>query len=325
MKIAVYGAGAIGGYLAAELARAGAAVTVIARGRTLAAIRARGIVLEIGGETRTTRVAAVERGAEAGPQDYVIVATKANQAPALVPEIRAMLGPETAVVSAVNGIPWWYFHKLAGPYENRIVETVDPAGAQWNGIGPARAIGCVVYPACEAIEPGRIRHVSENRFTLGEPDGSKSGRVLALAEMFVKAGFQAPVRAAIRTEIWVKLWGNLSFNPISALTGATLEQMAFDPEIRGVVRAMMVEAEAIGAALGVRFPIDVDKRIDGGGRIGAHRTSMLQDVEARRPLEIDALVSVVQELGRMTGIATPAIDIVLALVRKKAKLLGLYP
>lgn len=325
MKIAVYGAGAIGGYLACELARSGVDVTVIARGRTLAAIRERGLVLEIGGETRTARPRAVERGAEAGPQDYVIVATKANQAPALVPEIRAMLGAATAIVPAINGIPWWYFHKLPGAYAERIVETVDPGGAQWRGLGPERAIGCVVYPAAEAVAPGHIRHVSENRFTLGEPDGSKTPRVLALAEAFVKAGFQAPVRGAIRAEIWVKLWGNLSFNPISALTGATLEDMATDGEIRAVVRAMMTEAEAIGAALGVRFPVAVDKRIDGAGRVGAHRTSMLQDLDARRPMEIDALVAVVQELGRMTGIATPTIDIVLALVRKKARLLGLYP
>ncbi len=325
MKIAVYGVGAIGGYMACELARAGCDVTVIARGKTLAAIRADGINLHIGGEVRNARPKATDKPAEAGPQDYVIVAVKANQAPKLVPEMLALCGPDTAIVTAMNGLPWWYFYKLPGAYENRVLETVDPAGAQWHGLGPQRAIGCVVYPATEAIAPGVIRHQSQNRFTLGEPDGSKSDRVQALAAAFIKAGFQAPVRADIRDELWVKLWGNLSFNPISALTGGTLEQIAFDPAVRAVVKAMMLEAQAIGERLGVDFRIGADKRIDGAGKVGAHRTSMLQDFDAGRAPEIDALVTVVQELGRVTAVPTPIIDTVLALVQQKAALKGLYP
>ena len=325
MRIAIYGAGAIGGYLGCELARAGTDVTMIARNRTLAAIRENGITLHIDGETRVGRPAATGDPGEAGPQDAVIVAVKADAAPVIAPQIAPMLGSETVVVTATNGVPWWYFHDHGGALAGTRLETVDPGGIQWRTIGPERAIGCVVYPAAEAIAPGVIRHISLNRFSLGEPDGSKSDRILRLAGALKAAGFSAPVRPRIRNEIWLKLWGNLSFNPVSALTGATLGQMASDPLVRPVIAAMMAEGQAVGEALGVSFGVTYDKRIDGAGKVGAHRTSMLQDLDAGRKLEIDALVSAVQELGGLVKIDTPTVDIVAALIKMRAQADGLYP
>jgi 2-dehydropantoate 2-reductase len=228
------------------------------------------------------------------------------------------------VVTAQNGVPWWYFHGIAGPFAEHRIASVDPDGRLWDRIGPERAIGCIVYPAAEIDAPGTVRHIDGDRFTLGEPSGESTARIGALAQALVKAGFKAPIRPRIRDEIWVKLWGNLSFNPVSALTGATLEQIAADDETRALVRAMMLEGQAIGEALGVRFPVDVDKRIAGAAAVGAHKTSMLQDLERGRPMEIDALVGSVQELGRLTGKPTPTIDAVLALVRARASLAGCY-
>ncbi|MDA0218538.1 MAG: 2-dehydropantoate 2-reductase [Proteobacteria bacterium] len=324
MKIAIYGAGAIGGYLGALLADAGAQVTLIARGPHLAAIREKGLSLEMNGQTTTRRIAATDDAAEAGPQDHVIVALKAHSVPAVVDAMQPLLGPDTAVVTAVNGVPWWYFHALEGPWKDRRLESVDPGGRQWDRIGPQRAIGCVVYPACDVPEPGLVRHIEGDRFVLGEPSGEKTDRVMALAEIMRQAGFKTPVKPGIRDEIWIKLWGNLCFNPVSALTGATLEQIGTDPGTRVVCRAMMLEAQAIGGKLGVRFAIDVEKRMDGAVAVGAHKTSMLQDFEKGRPMEIDALVTVVAELGRIVEEPTPAIDMVLALVQQKAELAGLY-
>ncbi len=325
MKVCIYGAGAIGGLLGARLAAAGAEVSLIARGPHLAAMRERGLELKTPEGSIVTHPRATSDAAELGPQDYVIVALKAHSVPAAVPAMQPLLGPDTAVVMATNGVPWWYFYKLAGPFEGRRIESVDPGGAQWDGLGPERAIGCVVYPAAEVPEPGVIQLVEGDRFSLGEPSGERSARVQKLADLLIAAGLKAPVRPRIRDEIWVKLWGNLSFNPISALTGATLETIAGDPGTRAVVRAMMVEAQEIGQRLGVRFGVDVDKRIDGAGAIGAHKTSMLQDLERGRPMEIDALVTAIQELGGIVGVPTPTIDMVLALVRLRARTAGCYP
>ena len=236
--------------------------------------------------------------------------------------MRPLLGPETAVVFAVNGVPWWYFYKLPGPFEDHRLESVDPGGRQWDVIGPQRAIGCVVHPAAEVAEPGVIAHESGDRFALGEPSGESTERVQRLSRLLIHAGLKAPVRPRIRDEIWVKLWGNVSFNPISALTGATLDVITGDPGTRAVCRAMMLEAQAIGETLGVRFGIDVERRIAGGAAVGAHRTSMLQDLERGRPMEIDALVCAVQEMGRLVGVATPTIDTVLALVIQRARVAG---
>lgn len=323
MKICIYGAGAIGGYLGVQLALAGEEVTLIARGPHLAAMQENGLRLLIDGEERVARPFCTDDPSEAGPQDFVIVTLKAHSAPAVVAPMQPLLGPETAVVSAVNGVPWWYFYQLEGPWRDHRLESVDPGGVQWDGIGPERAIGCVVYPATEVVEPGVIQHLNGNRFILGEPSGEKTERVRALAGALIAAGFRAPVRR-IRDEIWVKLWGNLSFNPLSALTLETLDNVATDAGTRGVARAMMLEAQAIGEKLGARFPVDVEKRIDGAAAVGAHRTSMLQDLERGRPMEIDALVTAVQEMGRLVELPTPTIDVVLALVQQRARVAGLY-
>ena len=325
MRICIFGAGAIGGYLGARLAAAGeAAVSLVARGPHLSAMRDNGLTLISDDERLTMPVVATDDPAELGEQDAVIIALKAHSVPAIVDAMQPLLGPDTAVVTAQNGVPWWYFYGLAGAYENQRVSSVDPGGVIWDGIGPERAIGCVVYPAAEIEAPGVIRHVSGNRFPLGEPTGEKTERVRDLAQLLIGAGLKAPIRPQIRNDIWVKLWGNLSFNPISALTGATLEQIVGDPETRSLARQMMVEAQAIGERLGVRFAVDVERRIDGAGEVGAHKTSMLQDLELGRPMEIDALVTAVQELGRITELPTPAIDHVLALVKQKARLAGCY-
>ena len=325
MKICVFGAGAIGGLMGARLAIAGEAeVSLVARGPHLAAMRERGLTLIDADGEQTVSVTATDDPAALGPQDYVIVALKAHSVPGIVDAMQPLLGPDTAVVTAQNGVPWWYFHRLPGPYEGRRIAAVDPGGRIWAGIGPERAIGCVVYPAAEIEAPGTIRHVSGDRFPLGEPSGEKSERVTALSRAMVAAGLKAPVRPHIRNDIWVKLWGNVSFNPISALTCATLDRIHGDDGTRAVARAMMVEAQAIGEALGVKFPIDVDRRIAGAGEVGAHKTSMLQDLELGRPMEIDALVTAVQELGQMTGLTTPTIDLVLALVRQRAEVAGCY-
>jgi 2-dehydropantoate 2-reductase len=238
--------------------------------------------------------------------------------------MKPLLGPETAIVTAQNGLPWWYFYRHGGEHDGRRVEAVDPGGKIWSALGPERAIGCVVYVAAEIEAPGIIRHVEGDRLPLGEPSGEKSGRLAKLSRTLVNAGIRAPIRPDIRNDIWVKLWGNLSFNPISALTGGTLEQIARDEGTRAVARAMMVEGEEIALRLGVKFPIDVDRRIVGAEQVGAHKTSMLQDLELGRPMEIDALVAAVQELGRLVGVPTPAVDTVLALVRQRARLAGCY-
>jgi 2-dehydropantoate 2-reductase len=322
MRICVFGAGAIGGLLAAKLAQAGEDVSLIARGPHLEAIRARGLELRAEGGSILAHPRAAARAEELGPQDYVIVTLKANAVPGAVEAMKPLLGPSTAVVMGVNGVPWWYFHALPGPYEGRRLACVDPGDVQWNGVGPQRVIGCVVYPAAEVVAPGVVELIEGDRFTLGEPDGSKSERVQKLSDALIRAGFKAPVRPRIRDEIWVKLWGNLSFNPISALTHATLEGIVADAGTRAVARRMMIEAQAIGEKLGVRFPVSVDKRIEGAGAVGAHKTSMLQDLERGRPMEIEALVGAVVELGRLTETPTPTIETVLALIRLRANQTG---
>ena len=325
MKICIFGAGAIGGYMGAKLARAGADVSLVARGPHLAAMQAQGLkLIEADGAEATAKVKAAEDPAELGPQDYVIVTLKAHSVPPVVERMQPLIGEATTIVSGVNGVPWWYFHKLEGPYEGTRLASVDPGDAQWNGFGPDRVLGCVVYPAAEVSEPGVVNHIEGNRFSLGEPSGEKSERALALSQALQAAGLRAPVRPRIRDEIWVKLWGNLSFNPISALTHATLDVLCTDPGTRAVARGMMLEAQTIAEKLGVKFPIDVEKRIDGGAAVGAHRTSMLQDLDQGRPMEIDALVASVQELGKLTETPTPTIDTVLALVQLRGRVAGLY-
>jgi len=324
MKICIFGAGAIGGYMGAKLALAGADSSLVARGPHLEAMQANGLRLIEEGDEVTVPVAASSDPAELGPQDYVVITLKAHSVPPVIPKMAPLIGQHTTIVSGVNGVPWWYFHKLGGPLEGTRVTSVDPGNAQWDGFGPDRVLGCVVYPAAEVVEPGVVKHIEGNRFSLGEPDGSKSDRAVALSKALMAAGLKAPVRPRLRDEIWVKLWGNLSFNPISVLTHATLDVLCTDPGTRAVARGMMLEAQEIAEKLGVKFPIDVDRRIDGGAAVGAHRTSMLQDLEQGRPMEIDALVRSVRELGEITATPTPVIDTVLALVQLRGKVAGLY-
>ncbi|CAM4309111.1 2-dehydropantoate 2-reductase [Palleronia rufa] len=324
MRICVFGAGAIGGYMGAKLAQAGADVSLVARGPHLAAMQKNGLTLIEDGDRTTVPVAVSEAPRDLGPQDYVIVTLKAHSVPGVVAKMQPLIGDGTTVVSGVNGVPWWYFHKIGGPYEGTRLSSVDPGNAQWDGFGPDRVLGCVVYPAAEVVELGVVKHVEGNRFSLGEPDGSRSDRAQALSKALTSAGLKAPVRPKLRDEIWLKLWGNLSFNPISALTHATLDVLCTDEGTRMVARDMMVEAQQIAEKLGVTFPIDVDRRIRGGADVGAHRTSMLQDLDSGRPMEIDALVTSVQELGRLTDTPTPTIDTVLALIRLRARVAGLY-
>ena len=326
MRICVFGAGAIGGYVAAKLAMAGKVeLSLVARGAHLEAIRTHGLRLIERGKHSVSAVAASADPAEFGIQDSVVLTLKAHSVAAALDLIAPLIGPDTSVVTMQNGLPWWYFHSHGGPLEGARIEAVDPGGRIWERIGPERAIGCTVYTAAEVEGPGVIRHVNGNRFSLGEPSGERSNRAVHLAAELTAAGLQAPVRTDIRSDIWVKLWGNLSFNPISALTGATLDEIVADAGTRAVARAMMLEAQLIAERLGVEFPIDVDRRIGGAVKVGRHKTSMLQDLEHGRPLEIDALVTAVQELGSLVGVTTPTIDTVLALVRHLAVKPGASP
>ncbi len=324
MKVAIFGAGAIGGMMGVKLASAGADLSVVARGPHLAAMQQNGLTL-VEGETRTTvHPRATQNAAELGPQDYVIVTLKAHSLPAAAPDIAKMMGPHTALITAINGVPYWYFHGLEGPNRNRPVESVDPGGRLWSILPPSQAIGCVVYPAAEVTEPGVITHGYGDRFSLGEPDGTRSDRVEALSKLLIASGLKAPIRPRIRDEIWIKLWGNLCFNPVSALTGATLATITGRPDLRALCRSMMVEAQAVAESLGIRFAISVDKRIEGAAEVGEHKTSMLQDLERGRPMEIDALLGAVVELGAVTGHPMPLCESVLALVRQRAREAGCY-
>jgi 2-dehydropantoate 2-reductase len=320
MKVCVVGAGSIGGYVGVKLALAGEDVTLIARGANLEAIRSRGMRLQLhdGPELVAQNVRATSSLAEAGPQDVVILGMKAHQVEAVVPDLHHLLKEDTVVIPMQNGIPFWYFKRHGGEYEGRRVETVDPRGTIMDGIDAARIVGCVVYPACEMAGPGVVRHIEGDRFPLGELDGSTTERVTRMSEMFVKAGLKAPVLENVRAEIWLKLWGNLTFNPISALSHSTLVDICQFPLSRDLASKMMTEAQSIANHLGITFRVTLEKRIAGAEKVGKHKTSMLQDVEAGRDPEVDALVGSVIELGRMVGIPTPHIDTVFALV----KLLG---
>ena len=323
MKIAVVGAGAIGGYLGARLARAGNEVSFIARNRNLQAIHENGfkLILEDGSEEHAPHVRAFQDYAAAGPQDVVLLTVKAHQVRDLLPGLRGLFGPQTVVVTMINGVPWWYFHKLAGPFEGRRLESLDPDGALAAHIEPERLIGSVVYPASELVAPGVVRVIEGNRFSLGEPDGSRSERVEALSKVMMAAGFKSPVSRDIRGEIWVKLWGNLTFNPLSALSHATLQDICRYPPTRALASRMMAEGKAVAEALGVVFKISLEQRLAGAEAVGAHKTSMLQDVEHGRALELQALVGAVLELGQITGVPTPTIEAIFAITSLLSKTL----
>jgi 2-dehydropantoate 2-reductase len=326
VKVCIYGAGAIGGYLAAGLSGVdGVELSLVARGPHLAAIRSSGLKLRIGDEVRICRPTATSDPRELGPQDYVIVCLKAHQAWQVADQMAPLLGPDTVVVTGQNGVPWWYTHGLDARFAEARLRSVDPQDRQWTAIGPQRAIGCVVYPATEIVEPGVVRHIYGDKFALGEPDGSMSTRSLRLSALLEAAGFEAPVLQDIRSEIWLKLWGNLCFNPISALTRATLDVVVTEPSLRMLSIHMMTEAQEIATRFGATFRVDITRRVDGAARVGAHRTSMLQDLENGRPLEIDALLTSVQEMGRLVSVETPYIDMVLGLVQQLGRSLNIYP
>lgn len=320
MKIAVVGAGAIGGYLAVKLAQAGHEVSVVIRGANLQAVRENGMKLIMDdGSEHVANIFATDRIADLPVQDVVILGMKAHQVAAVAAEIPALLGPESIVVTAQNGVPWWYFQKHGGEYEGRRVEAVDPGGVVTAHIDIDKVIGCIIYPACEIIAPGVIKHIEGNRFSLGEIDGSDTPRIRELADALRVAGFKAPISSDIRSEIWLKLWGNLSFNPISALTHATLVDICEFAPVRELVARMMREGQAIGEKLGVNFKVSIDKRIAGAAAVGKHKTSMLQDIEAGRPIELEALVGTVIEMGKITETPTPNIEAVYALTALLAR------
>jgi len=317
MKIAIIGAGAIGGYVGAKLALAGEEVTFLVRGANLDAIRRNGVrlIMADGSELVARDVRATNDYAEAGVQDVVILAMKAHQVDAVVGSLPALIGPETVIVTMQNGIPFWYFHQHGGALAGSVVHSVDPEGALLAGIPVDRVIGCVVYPASELVAPGVVRHVEGDRFPIGELDGSTSERVQRVSACFTHAGFKSPVLADIRAEMWLKLWGNLTFNPISSLAHATLVDICQYPLTRELAADMMREAQAVANKLGIEFRVPLEKRIAGAEKVGKHKTSMLQDIEAGRAPEIDALVGSVVELGRLTDTPTPHIDTVYALVK----------
>jgi 2-dehydropantoate 2-reductase len=316
MKVCIVGAGSIGGYLGARLAHAGIQVTLIARGAHLEALRSRGLTLiEAGGESVVRTVHATECMAEAGAHDLVVLAVKAHQLGPLAGQLPVLFHADTVVVPMQNGVPWWYFQRHGGPHDGRRVRAVDPHGELAARIPTAMIIGCVVYPACEIVAPGVIRHVEGHRFPLGELDGRVTPRVQALSALLTGAGLKAPVLEDIRSEIWLKLWGNLAFNPISALTRATLDRICAEPAARALAAGTMAEAQAVAESLGVKFRLSIERRIDGAARVGGHKTSMLQDVEAGRETEIEALVGAVVELARLTGTAVPRIEALYACTR----------
>jgi 2-dehydropantoate 2-reductase len=321
MKVAIVGVGAIGGYVGHCLARAGEDVTFIARGKNLEALRTRGIRLlrADGSEEAVPQVKATADYAATGPQDVVILALKAHQLESVALDVPRLFGPDTVVVPMQNGIPYWYFHGHPGELAGTRLQSVDPSGVIGDNIPAQRVIGCVVYPATELIEPGVIKHVEGNRFPVGEPDGTTSQRVARVADCFVRAGLQAAVLGDIRSEIWLKLWGNMTFNPISALSRATLAGICQYPPSRALAAEMMAEAQNVAAKLGITFRVSLEKRIAGAERVGHHKTSMLQDVEAARTLEIDALLGSVIELAGLTDTPVPHLDAVYALTKLLAK------
>jgi 2-dehydropantoate 2-reductase len=324
MKIAIVGCGAIGGYVGAKLALAGEEVTFIVRGANLEAVHGRGVrlILGDGSEQRASNVMATQHCAAAGAQELVILAVKAHQLEAVASDVPHLFGPDTVVVPMQNGIPYWYFHRHGGELAGSVVRSVDPGGVIARMIPAERVVGCVVYPATELIAPGVVKHIEGDRFPVGEPDGASSERVRRVSQCFARAGFKAPVLEDIRAEIWLKLWGNLTFNPISALTRSTLADICQFPATRELAAAMMTEAQTIAHKLGIVFRVSLEKRIAGAERVGQHKTSMLQDVEAGRPPELEALVGSVVELGRLTRTPTPHIDTVYGLTRLLARTLA---
>jgi len=305
VKIAIVGAGAIGAFLGAKLALSGEDVYLIARGAHLQAMQNHGVRVKSPDGDFEAHPTATDDYESVGPVDFVFLTVKAHSLTEIAPQIAPLLGPGTVVVSAQNGIPWWYFQSQGGPFDGTAIESVDPGGVIAQAIDPSRIIGCIIYPSTVIVQPGVIEHIEGNRFSIGELDGTSSDRCKTLAAALICAGLKAPIRSRIRHDLWVKLLGNVVFNPMSALTGATLEEMATHPETSAIARAVMTEADEVAEALGVRLPLTIDQRMDGAKKVGAHKTSMLQDLESGRPMELESVVGVVIELGEKLGLPMP--------------------
>ena len=317
MKICIVGAGAIGGYLGFKLINAGFDVSLVARGTHLKAMKHSGLTVIENDKEISCFPKCSESMSDLGKMDYIFITLKAYSIPGLVNEISTMFKENTAVITAYNGIPWWYFFNIEGPFKNYRIKCIDPNNIQWNTITPERIIGCVVYPATEIIEPGVIKHIEGNRFSLGEPEGKQTERILKISKALVKAGIKAPIRSNLREEIWIKLIGNLAFNPLSVITGKTLDILASENEYRAIAYDAMEEASLIINQLGIKLKISIDQRIEGAAKVGAHKTSMLQDYEKGKELELDSLVVSIKEIGNLLGIKTPTIDKILYEVEKK--------
>ena len=317
MKICIVGAGATGGYLGFKLINAGFDVSLVARGTHLKAMKHSGLTVIENDKEISCFPKCSESMSDLGKMDYIFITLKAYSIPGLVNEISTMFKENTAVITAYNGIPWWYFFNIEGPFKNYRIKCIDPNNIQWNIITPERIIGCVVYPATEIIEPGVIKHIEGNRFSLGEPEGKQTERILKISKALVKAGIKAPIRSNLREEIWIKLIGNLAFNPLSVITGKTLDILASENEYRTIAYDAMEEASLIINQLGIKLKISIDQRIEGAAKVGAHKTSMLQDYEKGKELELDSLVVSIKEIGNLLSIKTPTIDKILYEVEKK--------
>jgi 2-dehydropantoate 2-reductase len=324
MKACVYGAGAIGGWMGARLAQVGCQLSAVARGATLEALRRQGLRLQQDDRLLATSVRASDNPEKLGPQDLVIVAVKAPAMAEVAASMAPLLGPETIVLTAMNGVPWWFFEGFGGPYQGTRLKSVDPEGRIAAALPASHIIGCVVHASCSVDAPGRVRHHFGNKLILGEPSGEKTPRVRALAELLAGAGFEAVLSEQIQKDTWYKLWGNMTMNPISAITGATTDRVLDDELVRGFVNQVMLEAKEIGARIGIPIAQQPQDRHEVTRKLGAFKTSMLQDVEAGRPVELDALVTVVRELGQLTEVPTPFTDALLGLARLHAQVRGLY-
>ena len=324
MKVCIYGAGAIGGWIGSRLAQAGCSVSVVARGATLDALQLHGLRLQQAGQLSSQAVASSASPADFGVQDMVVLAVKAPSLAEVVEHIAPLIGPQTIVLTAMNGVPWWFLQGFGGVLRNTRLMSVDPDGALARAIPAAQIIGCVVHASCSVAEPGLVQHHFGNTLILGEPSGAQSARVLQLAALLEKAGFEAPVSEQIQKDIWFKLWGNMTVNPISALTGATTDLIMGDELVRSFISSVMLEAREIGARIGIRIEQQPEDRHQVTLKLGAFKTSMLQDLEAGKALELDALVGAVRELGQLNGVATPFTDGLLGLARLQARVLGLY-
>ena len=326
VNICVYGAGAIGGYIGCCLSNAGANVSLIARGPHKEAINKNGVTLISNGKSENFNLKVTENPKDLDTQDYIILGVKAHAIQNIATSLKPLMNDKTVVLSAVNGLPWWYFYKANSGtnLDNNHIETVDPKGLIWNTIDPKRALGCVVYPACEIASPGVIKHIEGNRISLGEPDGINSERLKILSNLMIAGGLKAPQKKHIRDEIWIKLWGNCSFNPISAITGASLDIIGNDPGSRRLVRELMQECQNVGEALGIKFRVSIEDRINGAASIVGHKPSTRQDIEMKRPLEIDPIMSAIIEIGIKLNIPTPMLKNINSILKLKAEYLNLY-